>query len=79
MPKFYFCLLECDVVIDDPDGQLFADIDAAVFDAIRQIRSMVALEIAEMGEADLTRAIEIVGQGGDARRVAFSEAVSVSI
>jgi hypothetical protein len=67
------------VVIDDIEGQMFADIDAATVDAIRQIRSMVSLEIVERGEADLTRAINIVSNGSVTRHVAFSEAISVSI
>ena len=79
MPKFYLSLLDRDGILADHEGQMFDDIDSAAVDAIRQIRSMVSLEIVERGEADLTRAIEIVGQGGVARHVAFSEAISVSV
>ncbi|WP_443025547.1 DUF6894 family protein [Sphingomonas sp. PB4P5] len=78
MQKFHLCLCERDVVIDDPEGHLFPDLDAAVTDAIRQIRGMVSIEIAEKGETDLARSIEIVGQNGTARRIAFSDAVSFS-
>lgn len=79
MQKFHLFLCERNVVIDDPEGYLFADLDAAVADAIRQIRGMVSAEIAESGESDLTRSIQIVGPTGDAHRISFAEAVSFRI
>ncbi|MFC3582104.1 DUF6894 family protein [Sphingomonas hylomeconis] len=79
MQRFYLCLVEQGRVTEDLEGMAFSDMDAAAIDAIRQIRSMLSLEILENGKFDLDRSIEIVGDGGASRRIPFSQAVSVSI
>ncbi|WP_427916125.1 DUF6894 family protein [Sphingomonas qilianensis] len=77
MPRFYFYLIECDSVTDDLEGRTFADVSAAVADAIRQIRCMLSLEIVEFGQIALDRAIDIRCPDGSARRIDFSDAVKV--
>ena len=79
MPRYRFHLIEHEIATDDPEGQNFADLDTAASDALRQIRSMVAVEILEAGNVDLRRTIEIVDQDGAVRRIAFGEAISVCV
>lgn len=79
MPRFHFDFVERNTVLADNEGCTFATLEMAITDAIRQVRSMVSLEIADSGHVDLQRSIVLVENGRRVRCVSFSEAISVSV
>src|SRR5215218_308443 len=42
MPRFYLDVLNGNQVLEDPDGQAFADLDAAMSEAVASARDLVA-------------------------------------
>src|SRR5215212_8733066 len=42
MPRFYLDILNGNQVLEDPDGQAFADLDAAMSEAVASARDLVA-------------------------------------
>ncbi len=78
MRRFYFHLIERGQFIEDFEGLMLVDESAAIDEAKRNARGIVAHEIRDTGTASLDRSIEIVAEDGGFRfRVAFDAALSI--
>ena len=77
MPRYFFQLLECGTIFDDPEGQELTDLPAAHAVALTAARGMMSEEIRH-GTLCLSCVIVILDdRGHELERVAFRDAVSV--
>jgi hypothetical protein len=78
MPRFYMHLHECGTTVEDPEGQDYVDLDAAIRFAEKTARGIMSAEVIE-GRLCLSCRIVIVGEAGDeVGSVPFRQALVVS-
>jgi hypothetical protein len=78
MRRFYFHLIERGEFIEDLEGLVLADEPAAIDEAKRNVRGIVAHEIRDSGTLSLDRTIEVVAEDGSfLYRLAFDAALSI--
>ncbi len=78
MPRYFFRLIECGDVLDDPDGTDLPDLDAARHQATLEARSIMKAEIDE-GQLCLACHIEVDDEAGQLiATVPFKEAIQLS-
>lgn len=78
MPRYFFRLVECGDVLDDPDGTDLPDLDAARHLAMLEARSIMKAEIDE-GQLCLACQIEVDDEVGHrVATVPFKEAIQLS-
>lgn len=78
MRRYYFHLVENTGRIQDFEGALFVDEEAALREGLRHVRHIVAHELRETGWIRLDRAIDIQSKDGEFRHtLAFSDGVSI--